>query len=203
MATWVGVIVVTNERADFWSQVTGRGVHGQGEVPPRVLIDCGARFGAVQPLAAALAGKLETEAIAFIVQTVSDAHAIWVYRGTALVRTLEYSRDEGGWLVREGEPQPWEAAYFSQGDPPSTTMNMIAVCDQLGVTGERPNAVYRPPTLWRRLFRRGYCARDTCTRSRSPSRDTVMVQGRQQTAQSSTSVPCVSGSTYRSTHSRQ
>jgi hypothetical protein len=48
-----------------------------------------------------------------------------------------------------------------------------------------------------------HCARETCTRSRPASRSTMTAHGRQHTAQSSTSMPVVSGSTYRSTHSRQ
>src|SRR5213075_1738619 len=113
MATWLGVIAATNERSDFWDVVAPLGVRGSGPVAPRVLIDCGARFGDVQQLGRDLARLLGTEMVAFTVQTTSDVHAIWVYRGSALVRTLEYVRDEGGWLTREGEVQPWEAAYFA------------------------------------------------------------------------------------------
>ncbi|TMQ02560.1 MAG: zinc-binding dehydrogenase [Deltaproteobacteria bacterium] len=62
--------------------------------------------------------------------------------------------------------------------------------------------------LWRTTGRprtrtAGHCARETCTRRRPASRSTVTAHGRQHTAQSSTSTPVVSGSTYRSTHSRQ
>ena len=40
-----------------------------------------------------------------------------------------------------------------------------------------------------------HCARATCTRSRPASRSTLTAHGRRHTAQSSTSVPVVSGST--------
>src|SRR5262245_3946199 len=113
MGTWVGVIATTNARADFWAAVAPLGVSGAGAVPARVLIDCGARFGDVQGLGRDLAQRLDTETIAFAVQTASDVHCIWVHRGRALVRTLEYVRDDGGWLKREGDVQPWEAAYFA------------------------------------------------------------------------------------------
>ena len=154
MATWVGVIVASKNRQDLWTVLEPHGVRGEGPIGAYVLIDCGARFGAVEELGRVIAKELDTETIAFIVQTVSDAHAIWVRKGDAAIRTLYYVRDEGGWLEKKGEPQVWEPAYFAEGEEPSTTANMIAVCDALGVAGETPNATYRPRSWWRRLFRR-------------------------------------------------
>lgn len=154
MATWVGVIVASNGRQDLWTVLEPLGVRGEGPIGAYVLIDCASRFGDVEELGRVIAKQLDTETIAFIVQTVSDAHAIWVRKGDAAIRTLYYVRDEGGWLEKKGEPQAWEAAYFAEveDDAPSSTMPMIAVCDQLGVAGETPNATYKPRGFFRRLF---------------------------------------------------
>jgi hypothetical protein len=172
MATWVGLIATTNARADFWDVVAPLGVQGSGPVPARVLIDCGGRFGDVQNLGRDLARVLDAETIAFAVQTTSDVHVIWVHRGSALVRTLEYVRDDGGWQKREGDVQPWEAAYFATchhdededddddddddaGPWPSSTVHMIAVCEELGVNPQTAGATYRPRGgLLSRLFGR-------------------------------------------------
>jgi hypothetical protein len=51
-------------------------------------------------------------AIGFVVQTSSDCHSMHAYVNGHCVRRLDYVRDEGGWLVVEGHPQPWERAYF-------------------------------------------------------------------------------------------
>lgn len=153
MATWVGVIVASNGRQDLWTELEPLGVHGEGPVGAHVLVDCGARFGAVEELGRVIARQLATETIAFIVQTVSDAHAIYVRKGDAAIRTLQYIGDEGVW-TKTGEPQPWEPAYLAPGDPPRSTENIMALLDALGVPGELRKAIYKPPGLLRRLFRR-------------------------------------------------
>jgi hypothetical protein len=53
-----------------------------------------------------------------------------------------------------GEPKGCEPAYSADGVVAISTSKLFAVCVQLGVAGETPNATYKPPGLLRRLFRR-------------------------------------------------
>jgi len=83
-------------------------------VPPFVLIECkaGFDFRASIRLAEALSRDLATMAIGFVVQTNSDVHEMHTFIDGSCVRRLGYSRDEGGWIDVEGEPQSWERTYF-------------------------------------------------------------------------------------------
>jgi hypothetical protein len=55
--------------------------------------------------------------VGFVAQTASDAYQIRVFAAGARLRTLDYVRDQGGWLADEGTPQSWEQALFFGGDP--------------------------------------------------------------------------------------
>jgi len=118
MSTWVGTIVATDGISEFWKKFAEHGVQQIAfGVPPFVLIDCniGFDFQASVRLAEALSRDLSTMAIGFVVQTNADVHELHTYRRGNCVRRLVYSRDEGGWIVAEGEPQSWEHAYFFGG----------------------------------------------------------------------------------------
>ena len=69
MSTWVGAIVETGGRADFWDAARKHGVVATAdESAPYVLIDCGYDFQAASRLAEALSKDLGTTAIGFVVQ---------------------------------------------------------------------------------------------------------------------------------------
>jgi hypothetical protein len=119
VGTWVACIVETKNRRDFWTVARELGVRPTSDaVPDYALIDCdcGFDFLASDRVATGLSRRLSTMAIGFLVQTTSDCHTIRTYVNGACVRRLDYSRDEGGWLVIEGVPQLWERAYFLGGD---------------------------------------------------------------------------------------
>jgi hypothetical protein len=73
------------------------------------------RFEAAFELAKTLSVSLETRAVGFGVQTNADVHVIETYERGQKVRSLSFSRDEGGWVEVVGTPQPWESAYFFDG----------------------------------------------------------------------------------------
>jgi hypothetical protein len=159
MATWVAVIAETKGRADFWEATRALGVRGMRPVRPHVLIDCGARMGRVRTFGRDLSRALGIETIAFLAQTAADAHGLWAFRNGDVVRELEYSRDEGGWLTIAGTPQPWEADY-TQGEKledvqPSSTANLFEVCKRYGVEDAISDGIWTPPSLFARLFGRG------------------------------------------------
>jgi hypothetical protein len=115
MGTWVGAIVATNGRSDFWTIAEQHGIRRAGDaVPAYALINCdvGFDFRASVRLAETLSRELSTMAIGFVVQTTSDVHEMHTFVQGSCVRRLGYSRDDGGWLIVEGEPRDWERAYF-------------------------------------------------------------------------------------------
>lgn len=122
MSTWLGTIVATNGIPEFWQVSAKHGVQQTSEgVAPFALIECevGFDFQASIRLAEALSRDLATMAIGFVVQTTSDVHEVHSFVNGTCVRRLAYSRDEGGWIGVEGEPQFWECRYFF--DESSTT----------------------------------------------------------------------------------
>lgn len=103
MGTWVGLIVETKGRTDFWDVARNLGVEAvRTEVPEQALIVVVNDFTAQDPLAEAFSRELSTRAISFLAQTAADAHAIQVYANGLLCRKLTYSADFGGWLHVEG-----------------------------------------------------------------------------------------------------
>ncbi|MCY1060152.1 hypothetical protein [Nannocystis sp. SCPEA4] len=115
MSTWVGAIVETQGRQDFWDLARKQGVEPLAtDVPARVLIEFEPRSGseAAVQTAQALSGELSASGIAFAAQTCADVYELHAFERGTCVRRLIYSRDEGGWLRVEGEVQPWERAFF-------------------------------------------------------------------------------------------
>ncbi|NUO53886.1 MAG: hypothetical protein HOV80_34005 [Polyangiaceae bacterium] len=115
MSTWVGAIIETAGRADFWDIARKHGVDGSTqEIPKYVLIDfeVGFDLDASVRLAEAMSRDLEVMAIGFVVQTSADVHGVHAFNKGAAIRRLVYSRDNDGWVQMEGTPQPWERAYF-------------------------------------------------------------------------------------------
>lgn len=85
-------------------------------VPARALIGCDVSdFEASTRLAQALSAELATVAIGLFMQTVSDVYGVRVFESGQLVRRLEYSRDDGGWLEVSGTPHQWESVLFFDG----------------------------------------------------------------------------------------
>lgn len=125
MATWLGVIVETRGRVDFWERAAAHDVRAlRSDVPAHALIVCN-HIDWEQPLRLAEVLSRETEgmAIGFAIQTASDVHVHHVYECGERVRQLDYSRDEDGWLVAEGPVQPWERHYFFDPDGSTTDPN--------------------------------------------------------------------------------
>jgi hypothetical protein len=115
MATWVACIVDTKSRPDFWDVARRMGVRpSTAEVPAYALIDCdcGLDFLASIRLAGELSRELSTMCIGFVAQTNTDVHVLRTFVDGAAIRRVEYNREGGGWGIIEGEPQPWEGAYF-------------------------------------------------------------------------------------------
>jgi hypothetical protein len=115
MSTWVGAIIETVGRADFWDVARKHGVEATTqETPKYVLVECdvGGDFHASVRLAEAMSRDLGGTAIAFVVQTTADVHEVHAFSKGAAMRRLAYSRDNDGWLQVEGTPQAWERAYF-------------------------------------------------------------------------------------------
>lgn len=115
MSTWVGAIVETRGRADFWELARKHGVDGATqEIPKYVLVDCdsGFDFHASVRLAEALSKDVGATAIGFVVQTTADVHELHAFSNGIAIRRLAYSRDGGGWMQTDGTPQSWERAYF-------------------------------------------------------------------------------------------
>jgi len=122
MSTWVGTIVATTGTSEFWKAAFKQGVRQVVDgVPPFVLIECdvGFDFQASVRLAEALSSALSTLAVGFVVQTTFDVHEMHTFVKGTCVRLLAYNRDDGGWVIVEGEPQSWERSYFF--DDGSTT----------------------------------------------------------------------------------
>lgn len=118
MSTWVGVIVETAGRADFWDVAGKHGVEATTrDIAPHALIDCGHAFAAASELAQALSKATGLAALGFVVQTAVDVHELYAFKSGTIVRRLGYSRDGDGWEIVEGAPQPWERAYFFDDAP--------------------------------------------------------------------------------------
>ncbi|MDC0669216.1 hypothetical protein [Nannocystis radixulma] len=115
MSTWVGAIVETQGRRDFWDLARKQGVEPLAtDVPARALIEFEPRSGpeAAVQTAQALSSELSTSSIAFAAQTCADVYELHAFERGTCVRRLVYSRDEGGWLRVEGDVQSWERAFF-------------------------------------------------------------------------------------------
>ncbi|CAN5728336.1 hypothetical protein BH11MYX2_BH11MYX2_34820 [soil metagenome] len=116
MGSWVATIVDTAGRADFWDLARAHGITPTSPaVPPRVLVDCDIDFEASTRLAQTLSAQLQAFAVGLIMQTTSDVHGIRAFDRGTLLRRIDYSRDEGGWLDLVGPAQPWESALFFDG----------------------------------------------------------------------------------------
>ena len=56
--------------------------------------------------------ELSTMSIGFVAQTNTDVHVMRTFVNGTAIRRVEYNREGGGWGILDGEPQPWERAYF-------------------------------------------------------------------------------------------
>jgi hypothetical protein len=126
VGSWLVAIVDTGGRADFWAVARRHHVSPATEaVPPRVLIECRdlSDFEASTRLAQALSAELATTAIGLFMQTTADVYGIRVFTNGQLVRQLDDSREDGGWIEQSGTAQPWEPALLFDGpaDPADDT----------------------------------------------------------------------------------
>lgn len=179
MATWMAVIAECPP--DFWSAAGKLGVKrepGAQVEAKHALIECAWDYEGTQALARSLSRETKAKTLALVVQTTSDVHEVIAYERGEPLRTLSYSRDSGGWLAVEGTPQPWEPLYLfgmfsddadealltaarEKNDPlsvlehltPSSTVHALALCESFGLKGDRPDARWKKPSLFSRLFR--------------------------------------------------
>jgi len=118
VASWIAAIVDTGGRADFWTVVRRHHVFAAIDtVPARALIGFSdlRDFEASTRLAQELSTAVSTTAIGLFMQTVSDVYGLRVFTCGQLVRRIDYSRDEGGWVEVSGTPQSWEPVLFFDG----------------------------------------------------------------------------------------
>jgi hypothetical protein len=124
MATFLGVIVDTGERADFWSLARAQRVEPLTNlVPPHALITCwepGERgwppFAAPPRLARELSHALSRRSISLVAQTVTSVIDVREFDRGVEVRVLQHI-DPAGWVRTEGEPEPWESAVLFASPP--------------------------------------------------------------------------------------
>ncbi|WP_437656983.1 hypothetical protein [Sorangium sp. So ce1182] len=116
MSTWIGAVVETRGREDFWDILRRHGVEllATGAPPAFAFIECTKAFSALAPPAfsGALSRDVGGMVLAFFAQTNVDVYELQCFRSGERVRLLEYTRDRGGWLKQEGEVQPWERSFF-------------------------------------------------------------------------------------------
>jgi hypothetical protein len=124
LATWVGTIVETKGRPDFWERARVQGVHANvTDVPAHALVECEIRFDVSVSirLAEAISRDISVECLAFVLQTTGGVQQFHAFREGKCVRRLGYSRDEGGWLENDGPPAAWEPSYFFGGGAADAT----------------------------------------------------------------------------------
>jgi hypothetical protein len=120
MATWCGVLASWETGADLAAIARRLDLEVLAEPGPgHLLVDCGAHFGVPARLAAALSRELGGETLGFDAQTASDAYQLDAFERGTPVRHLLYTRDDGGWVEVTGTMQPWEPAFFFDGNAAS------------------------------------------------------------------------------------
>lgn len=73
----------------------------------------GVYFENADALAGPLSEQLQTTAIALVVQTVSDSFAYWRFTNGKEQRCIQkHIKQEEGWEVVRGQPEPWEREIF-------------------------------------------------------------------------------------------
>jgi hypothetical protein len=120
MSTWVGAIIETVGRTDFWDVARKHGVDATTQdIPKYVLIDCdvGFDFDASVRLAEAMSRDLGTTAIGFVVQTTADVHEVHAFSKGTAIRQLAYLRDNDGWCGSRGRRNRGRARTSSMMQP--------------------------------------------------------------------------------------
>jgi hypothetical protein len=118
MATWIGAIIDGAPPAARRAAAERHRIVLEADDQPRLLVHAEARLGALgpPPFARAISEELGCTVVAFAVQTAASVEEIEQWESGRLVRKLQYCADQGGWITREGEPQPWESTYFFADD---------------------------------------------------------------------------------------
>jgi len=141
MGTWSAAIIETRGRPGFWEISQRLHVHRLApDLPPLALIDCEVRLSDWQislELAEVLSRFTGGVGVGFVAQTSSDAYQVRVFAAGAPLRSLDYARDQGGWLADDGTPQSWEQALFFGGDPLDTVDDEMAEADRARVEAAR------------------------------------------------------------------
>ncbi|MBK6919948.1 MAG: hypothetical protein IPH07_21300 [Deltaproteobacteria bacterium] len=114
MSTWIGAIIDGAPPAELRAAAARHRIVLDVEDQPRLLVQAEVRLGALglPPFAKAISEELGCTVLAFAVQTAASVEEIEQWESGRLVRKLQYAADQGGWITREGEPQPWESTYF-------------------------------------------------------------------------------------------
>jgi hypothetical protein len=120
MTTWAGALVETRGREDLAGIFAKHRITLADYDPtlPWLLIDVDVNFAHLNPpkFAEELSNELHARIIGFFLQSTASVEQIEHWEDGRLLRKLEYSADEGGWLTQFGSQQPWEPAYFFADD---------------------------------------------------------------------------------------
>lgn len=111
MATLVGAIIDGARPGELKAAALRHRIVLDIDEAPRLLVRAEAQVGSLgpPPFAKAISEELECTVVAFAVQTAASVEDVEHWESGRLVRRLQYSGDEGGWITQEGEQQPWEA----------------------------------------------------------------------------------------------
>lgn len=122
MATWAGALVETrgrgrDELAAIFAQhrIT---LADYDTTLPWLLVDVHINFAHLNPpkFAEKLSSELHTNVLGFFLQSTASVEQLEHWQNGQLLRKLEYSADEGGWITQFGSQQAWEPAYFFADD---------------------------------------------------------------------------------------
>lgn len=150
MGTWIGVIVEAPPSRVMTSTLAPRLEPTPAFRPDAVHTWVGTlRWdpAGLQRVALELSSELQVATIWLLAQTSSDAYGITAYRDGQEVRVLHYSKDHGRWYRIEGQSQPFEHAFFFDGDgrpgPIPEELSDDRVAELLAALPADPSAIFK------------------------------------------------------------
>jgi hypothetical protein len=116
MTTWAGALVETRGRGELAALAARHRIAlvDFDAMAPWLLVQVDVNFANlnVPGFAEELSRELHTNVVGFFLQSTASIEQIEHWQDGRLLRKLEYSGDEGGWIRQQGSPQTWESAYF-------------------------------------------------------------------------------------------
>src|SRR6187549_1718126 len=108
MVTWAGALVETRGRDDLPALVAKHRIElaDYDASAPWLLVWSGVNFAHLTPprFIEALSRELHAQVIGFFLQSTASVEEIQHFGDGKLVRKLEYSHDQGGWITQFGSP---------------------------------------------------------------------------------------------------